>query len=392
MSQRETYPDSAFRQFLWWLSTAEKEIISDCTIDRNRYSIVGFIVLTTWIFATLSWTYFFSTAITDPRIYIPLGAFMGFIILCIDRALIKGIHAGNRNRLTPYLFRGMLALAIGTFLAQPAILYLFDKEIRLQVSLDNEAKKFQKQKGLDTLFAGRIKELNSQKDLLLARQQAEAEQVTQSRDAYIREADGTGGTGKVGIEVIALAKKAEYEKLELAYKELVKDQRPKLEAIDLELADLEKTRKREQASFEDTLNYGFLTRIEALQHLLGSNQALRFRYYLVMAILLLIELMPVIAKSLLPSGAYDEKVSLREAMEKEIALENIRREKDLKEHYNNLALEQDKQVVTEFFDRNRTVRQEKLDHFTDRFRGDKRYSFDTLWDKIKQDLISKQEN
>ena len=54
-------------------------------------------------------------------------------------------------------------------------------------------------------------------------------------------------------------------------------------------------------------------------------------------ILLLIELMPVIAKTLLPAGTYDEKVFLREEMEKEIANSNIRKEQELKELYNSLA-------------------------------------------------------
>jgi hypothetical protein len=139
VSQREPYEHSSFTHFLWWLSTAEKEIITDCTIDRNRYSIIGFIVLTTWAFATGAWTYFFSTAIESPWIFVPLGLFMGFIVLCIDRALIKGINRKNRNRLTPFLFRGLLAVTIGLFMAQPAILFLFDKEIKVQISLDNRA-------------------------------------------------------------------------------------------------------------------------------------------------------------------------------------------------------------------------------------------------------------
>jgi hypothetical protein len=39
---------------------------------------------------------------------------------------------------------------------------------------------------------------------------------------------------------------------------------------------------------------------------------------ILVAILLLIELMPVISKTLLPEGTYDEKVLLREKIEKEL--------------------------------------------------------------------------
>src|SRR4249920_1628188 len=120
LSQRENYSPSEFTRFLWWLSTAEKEIIQDCKVDRNRYAITGMAVLGTWLFATLAWSYFFSTVVDSAFIAILLGIFMGLIILGIDRALIKGITSGNKRKATPILFRLILALTIGTFMAQPA--------------------------------------------------------------------------------------------------------------------------------------------------------------------------------------------------------------------------------------------------------------------------------
>src|SRR6188474_3112320 len=135
VSQRETYTPSSFTELLWWLSTAEKELLVDAVVDRNRYKIVGMTVLATWAFATLAWSYFFSTVTGNPWLAFPLGLFMGFIILTIDRALIKGINKFNKNRLLPLLFRGLLAVTIGVFMAQPALLYMFKKEIALQTSL-----------------------------------------------------------------------------------------------------------------------------------------------------------------------------------------------------------------------------------------------------------------
>jgi hypothetical protein len=45
ISQRETYVPTKWTRFLWWLSTAEKGILADCVVDRNRYAIVGMTVL-----------------------------------------------------------------------------------------------------------------------------------------------------------------------------------------------------------------------------------------------------------------------------------------------------------------------------------------------------------
>ena len=74
----EAYAPTQTDELLWWLATAEKELIKDCVVDRNRYRIVGMSVLATWIFATLAWTYFFSTVIDNVFLYVGSGAFMGF--------------------------------------------------------------------------------------------------------------------------------------------------------------------------------------------------------------------------------------------------------------------------------------------------------------------------
>ena len=98
LSQRDNYSPSGFTHFVWWLATAEKELIKDCTVDRNRYAITGMAVMGTWLFATLAWSYFFSTVVDNKIIAALLGVFMGLIILSIDRALIKGITAANKRK------------------------------------------------------------------------------------------------------------------------------------------------------------------------------------------------------------------------------------------------------------------------------------------------------
>src|SRR5205085_2032198 len=228
ISQRESYAPSQFTEFLWWLSTAEKEILVDSVVDRNRYRIIGMTVLATWAFATFTWTYFFSTIVDSLLITVALGLFMGFIILTIDRALIKGITKFNKRKFWPLLFRGLLALTIGTFMAQPAVLYMFDKEIKLQTSLDNEKKKMVKQQELDALFKSRKEELSNQKGTIKKELSAKYDAVADARQNFLAESDGTGGTGKIGIKDIALAKKGEYQKLDAEYQAMLKEQQPKL--------------------------------------------------------------------------------------------------------------------------------------------------------------------
>ena len=392
ISQRENYEPSQFSEFLWWLSTAEKELLVDSVVDRNRFKIVGMTVLTTWLFATLAWTYFFSTIIDNSILSVALGIFMGFIILTIDRALIKGITKFNKNRFTPLLFRGLLALTIGVFMAQPAILYMFNKEIKLQTSLDNEKKKVQKRDELAAVYKIRKTELAEQKTALQNELNKKYSDVARSRDNYIAESDGSGGTGKIGIKDIALAKKKEYEKLDAEYQTATTDIQPKINEIEKEQKTIDDNIRKEEALFTNYFNDGFLTRIEALNNLIKSNPALQFRYYLLVVILMLIELMPVIAKTLLPSGSYDEKVRLREEMEKEIAHSNMKKELELKEMYNTMARANDEEAITAFFTLTKEDKSEKIKSFSKKWREEKHDTFDGLWSRMKREILSKQEN
>jgi hypothetical protein len=392
LSQRNNYSPSVFTQFLWWLSTAEKELIKDCTVDRNRYAITGMTVLGTWLFATLAWSYFFSTVVNNNMIAVLPGIFMGLIILGIDRALIKGITANNKKKAAPIAFRLILALTIGTFMAQPALLYLFNKEIHVQISLDNEQRKMAKQHELDSLYAPPIAQLNQQKNNLQQQLNLKYNEVSASRNAYIAETDGTGGSGKIGLKDIARAKQNEYAKLDSAYNKLSSSVQPKINNTDSLLNVINESKQKEMQSFNALMNDGFLTRIEALHHLIQNNAAAQFRYYLLIIILVLIELMPVIAKSLLPDGTYDEKVRLIEIMEKQVNETNIQHEGRLKEIYNLIAFEQDSEFIREFFNEARNERKQKMQAQLKQWKESDNGSFDTLWENLKRDVLTKQEN
>ena len=392
LSQRIDHAPSPMSQFLWWLSTAEKEIIQDAVVDRNRYKIIGMTVLATWAFATLAWTYFFVTVTANSWMALPLGFFMGFIILTIDRALIKGINKQNKNRLLPLFFRSLLAITIGTFMAQPALLYMFKKEIKLQSVTDNEKKQLTNRLLLDSMHANQKAAFSNQQQNLQKQLNEKYAAVAAARENFLSETDGSGGTGKVGIKDIAIAKRNEYLKLDDEFQQLKVSLQPKIELAEKEIKNIDSNLAKQQQVYANNFNDGFLTQIEALNNLIKQNSALQTRYYLLVAILLLIELMPVIAKSLLPSGTYDEKVMLRETLEKEMANNNILREKELKEIYNTSALQNDKETITAFFTLTKSDRDDTIKSFSKNWKEQQHQSFDGLWRKMKRDLLTKLEN
>lgn len=182
---------------------------------------------------------------------------MGFIILTIDRALIKGINKFSKNKLLPLLFRGLLAVTIGTFMAQPAMLYMFNKEIKLQTSLDNEKKKLIKSQELNDLYKNKKAALVAEKLMLHRELDAKYNDVSIARQNFLSETDGSGGTGKVGIKDVAIAKRNECQKLDAEYQLLRSSQQPKIVAVEGELKEMEDTIKKEETAFEQYFNNGF---------------------------------------------------------------------------------------------------------------------------------------
>lgn len=391
IAEQENRAPNRWQQFLWWLSTAEDNLIKTCMIDSNRYAIVGMTVLGTWLFATLAWSYFFSTVTGSWITAVLLGLFMGGIILSIDRALIKGISRSNKLKLVPLLFRTVLALTIGLFMAQPALLYLFDKEIKVQVSIDNEKRKREKRASQDTVYAVAKQELTGRKTTLQNQLSSRYQEVSIARDRYITETDGTGGSGKIGLKDIALAKQREYLQLDTDYRNLEKQLIPQIVSVDSSLLVIENNIRNEQTNFEALLNNGFITRIEALNQLVSNNTAVAIRYYLLVAILMLIELMPVIAKTLLPNGSYDEKVILREVLEKELTRNNHKRELALKEQYNQSAFEHDGQFIQQFFDTVSKKRTDKMKEQLTAWTQQPNQALDATWKDLKRDMMMKQE-
>jgi Domain of unknown function (DUF4407) len=194
------------------------------------------------------------------------------------------------------------------------------------------------------------------------------------------------------LKEIARAKQNEYQRLDEEYQQLSLIVRPRINSIDSSLTVIETAKQKEQQSFNALLNDGFLTRIEALHHLIQNNSAAQFRYYLLIIILVLIELMPVIAKTLLPDGTYDEKVRLREAMEKTIATSNIEKEQSLQELYNQLAFEQDSDLIHQFLEEAKQERKDKMLEKLKAWRKKEDGNFDSVWKNLKKDFLTKQEN
>jgi len=316
-----------------------------------------------------------------------MGLFMGFVVLCIDRALIKGISKSNKNKVGPLLLRGLLALTIGLFMAQPAVLYLFDKEVKMQASLDNEGRKQLKRQQLDSLYAGQKAELLAEKMKLEHDIQTKYNEMLAAQKNFLAETDGTGGSGKVGISTIALAKQKEFKRLEDFLNQTKLLNQPKIDSLESKLAKIETDIKWQESQFAALLNNGFLTRIEAMQHLVEANKAVAFRYYLIVVILMLIELMPVIIKTMMPSGPYEQQVQTTDLLNKEKIQHHANVQRALEALLEEKMIEKNSQIIEHTFNELQHSRQREADAMINQWETNSGQPIATWWSAVRKRLL-----
>lgn len=324
-------------EVLWWFSTAIKELIQDCTVDRNRYKILGSAMLFTWLYATLAWSYFWSTNSDSPFLFISLGIFMGGFVLSIDRVLVSSINKKRTNIIAIGL-RVIMALCIGAFLAQPIILFIFSSDVDREIPILLDKKLAEKKIEVEQVYQSRKDELLVNKKKLEDELKQKSDLAIEKQNDYLKEIDGTGGSGKFGIAGIAKAKQNGYMIAKNDLDKLEKDSKTELEKITKELDEINTKITKSVADFEKTLDgKGFLIKKEALQSLFDKDKThgLQNQYYLLMVILTLFELIPIISKLFMSYGAYDTKVSLKEQFEMNVS--TLESEKEYKEKERELT-------------------------------------------------------
>lgn len=381
-------PPDGFSKFLWWLATADAGVLKDCATDRERYRIIGIAVLVTWLFATLAWGYFFSTVVDDDLVIAGLAIFFGFAILSIDRSLIAAMSRnGGKPQFMPVAFRLVLAVTIGLFISQPVVLMLFRRDIDAQMVLDRQAKLDHFRKEQAALNEARTKPLQQEIVTLKNELQQKEEQVKDYKDGYIRETDGTGGSGKIGESAIARVKKNEYLKSEEELRKLKRELEPRRLEKEAQLALIHSEDSTKEQAYLATLTDGFLSQIEALNTLTEEHPPMKQRYRLIVFIITLIEIMPLLTKLLMPKGEYDEKVAAMAAGSIQATKLEMEKEQELHAYYYDGAEHADKEVIDHLFRLTETQRRRESEQVVKDWETSDGKRFRQLWNNAKRLLL-----
>ncbi|GAB3243360.1 DUF4407 domain-containing protein [Kineosporia babensis] len=353
---------------LIWLSGGDRETLDRSPADRARHIGYGSMFLATAAFAAVSGAVALSmTMDVGPVAATVAGVAWGLLILAIDRMLVlsmtrtKGFRGFCVSLGTAALRIGM-ALVLGAVVSTPLVLRIFQPEIETEIKVMHaeEAAAFKDQLDADSRFSG-IPALQQQ----IAQQQAivdagpsaspESDPAVktaraalataqaaydEAEEAVVCEIEGTCGTGRRGAgiaydEKVRIRQNAASD-LRAARADLqtalatagstslqrsrnqVASAREQLETDREELADLKADKTAAERAQRSTLADadGLMARLEALHRLLDKKPALASAHWLLMALFMIIETLPVLTKTLqllAPRSLYEYLSELRDA-------------------------------------------------------------------------------
>ncbi len=304
---------------------------------------MGATIFGTWMLATFSGIFAFSTIFQSLIIAIPVGIVYGLIIFNLDRFITSSMKkVGNEDEvylfhekvqnflhheLIPALPRILIALIIGIAISKPLELKLFEVEIQKQIDKDNEISVNDFKKLVHENAQKRKEELKEQLNILENKIEKKQKYIDNKVDTLNLEIAGKIGRRLKGYGIRAtrldeLIKEAKAEKKELK-KEIqkIKKEVNRIESdVEDKIADYEKEVKQ---------SIGFFDKMSALSNLIkdSKKRAIWWSNFLITCLIVLIETAPVLVKLISSRGPYDAELDY---INKKTMIEKDRELKDIK--------------------------------------------------------------
>lgn len=330
------------------LAGARTDVLAQARSDIPKYATMGGVILSTALVGAASAFFALTAAAGFPAwvgAIVALG--WGVVILNLDRMLVVSMHrdGGRTGIVGGIVARVALAAVIGTVISTPMVLQIFKPEIDNELVVMQNEQRQQQQAEIDRTFAQRapleakVAELQgiasgqtrptvAADPEVASRQQAfdtANAQYETAEQAAICETQGTGcpgGSGTPGIgalqkqkQAFADQKKTERDGAQSALDTAKTNAEQRIDTAgpqnqERAKADLATTQSQldavtaEQSRFEATSanaaehGGGLLARLQALGRLSAGNTTMQLAHWAVFALFLLLELLPVIVKTL----------------------------------------------------------------------------------------------
>lgn len=316
------------KKFFWWCAGADDTILEKCSKSEHiKYAGVGATVLFTGVLASISGGYALYTVFDAVPMAVAFGLLWGAVIFNLDRFIVSTIRKEGKfwRELLMVTPRILLALVLAVVISKPLELKIFDKEIQA-VLKEKQAELAIQHKALVNKQFAEVDSVKSEIAGIRAEVEAKVQERNKLYEMVAAEADGTGGTGKIGRGPIYEEKKQQYDKVDEELKLLQASAADRILVKEQRIADLMKqydsTVSEGQESFS---NYdGLMARIDAL------NQLPWLPVFFITLLFICLETAPIFTKLITSKGPYDD---ILKGVEHERTMQEMHRVKERQKQY-----------------------------------------------------------
>jgi len=391
------------KKFLWWCAGAHQDLLKQFPSEHAKHSGLGGVLLATLVLASLAAGYAIYTVFDNWAYAIGFGIIWGLIIFNFDRFLVSTMRKygiSKRKQLWMTLPRLVLALLIAFTIARPLEMKIFEKEINVKMT-ENLHKKIQLN---DSLLAreneAQINDATIERQRLINRKDAIEDTLHKLQQAYVQEADGTGGSRQRGIEELTQLKMSAFDQVRTQFGPEVLQLERRIAAQDdiLTNAKANMEQKRNEFSTSAAASMGFLERNKALSDLSGEESSVFWSCLLISLLIILIEIGPVLSKLIMPIGPYDIALAKEELLQMAADENHIRADKEIRNEKKKAFFQRQKEMSDQLVNKLTELQKKNIDKELDQWeRGewkpeDHRASMEEVMRKIKEQYQFKDEN
>ncbi|HSC37365.1 MAG TPA: DUF4407 domain-containing protein [Chitinophagaceae bacterium] len=386
---------SSGNNFLWWCSGAHQDLLKQYPSEHSKYAGLGGVILATFVLASFSAGYAIYSVFGNIGWTLVFALVWGLIIFNFDRFLVSTMRkygVSKRKQFWMAVPRILLALLIGVTIARPLELKIFEKEIDTKVAQNIHKKILLNDSLLQQENKVQLQTAEAERSRLVARKLSLEDTLHRLQTSYVQEADGTGGSGRRGIEQLTRLKMGAYQAALVQFT-------PELEKLNTAIlaqdsimnnarATLEDKRKQYEAAAKS--NVGFLERNKALSDLGAEEGSVAWTSTLLSLLIILIEIGPILSKLIMPVGPYDIALAKEELTQMAASENELRKDQEMRTEKRKAFYSSQKEVSGQLVEKMTALQQKHIEEELDKWeRGewsakDHRASMDEVMRKIKE--------
>lgn len=383
------------QHFLWWCAGAHQKLLRQFPSEHTKYSGLGGVLLATFVLAALSSGYAIYSVFGNWMWTLGFAIVWGLIIFNFDRFLVATMRkygVSKRRQLMMALPRIALALLIGLTIARPLELKIFEKEIAVKM-VENLHHKVQRNDSLLQLEnKALLQSAEEERQRATSRKLALEDSLHNLQMAYVQEADGTGGSGKRGIEKLTRLKMDAYNQALTRFSPELKSLDSSIRGQETIIAASKMNLEQQRSAYAATAgnNMGFLEKNKALADLSDEEPSVWWTSFLISLLIILIETGPVLSKLIMPVGPYDIALAREELLQMANDENEMRKGRNIVFEKKKAFYQKQKEMSDELVNKLTELQKKHIDEELDKWeRGewsekDHRASMDEVLRKIKE--------